>query len=97
MFWPWWPLFFLQGSQLFLAMPPQQLKISGKHVSLHLPSLKKHIRVFKIISRSKLQELCGHLLTEARTCQGRLCKWLSLSSPLPFLTVSDAELGYPEI
>jgi hypothetical protein len=96
MFWPWWPRF-LQGSQLFLAMPPQQLKISGKHVSLHLPSLKEHIRVFKIISRSKIPELCGHLLTGARTHQRHLHKWLSLSSPLPFLTVSDAELGYPEI
>jgi hypothetical protein len=50
---------FLQGSQLFLAMPPQQLKISGKHVSLHLPSLGEHIHVFIIIFRPKLQELCG--------------------------------------
>jgi hypothetical protein len=40
-------------------MPPQQLKISEKHVSLHLPSLKDHIRVFTIIFRPKLQELSG--------------------------------------
>ena len=50
---------FLQGLQLFLAMPPQQLKISEKHVSIHLPSLKDHIRVFTIIFRPKLQELSG--------------------------------------
>jgi hypothetical protein len=40
-------------------MPPQQLKISGKYVSLYLPCLKEHIRVFIIIFRPKLQELCG--------------------------------------
>jgi hypothetical protein len=40
-------------------MSPQQLKISGKHVSLHLPNLKEHIRVFVIIFRPKLQVLCG--------------------------------------
>jgi hypothetical protein len=50
---------FLQGSQLFLAMPPQQLKIPGKYVSLYLSCLKEHIRVFIIIVRPKLQELCG--------------------------------------
>jgi hypothetical protein len=50
---------FLQGSQLFLVMPPQQSKISGKHVFLYLPSLKEHIPVFIIIFRPKLQELRG--------------------------------------
>jgi hypothetical protein len=53
-----WSLF-LQGSQLFLVMPPQQSKISGKHVFLYLPSLKEHIPVFIIIFRPKLQELRG--------------------------------------
>jgi hypothetical protein len=51
--------YFLQGSQLFLAMPPQQSKISGKHVFLYLPSLKEHIPVFIIFFRPKLQELRG--------------------------------------
>jgi hypothetical protein len=40
-------------------MPPQQLKISGKHIFLYLSSLKEHLRIFIIIIRSKLQELCG--------------------------------------
>jgi hypothetical protein len=37
---------FLQGSQLFLVMPSQQSKISGKYVFLYLPVLKEHIPVF---------------------------------------------------
>jgi hypothetical protein len=65
---------FLQGSQLFLAMPPQQSKISGKHVFLYLPSLKEHIPVFIIFFRPKLQELRGvevapPLSTGAKTYQ----------------------------
>ena len=40
-------------------MPPQQSKISGKHVFLCLPSLKEHIPVFIIFFRPKLQELRG--------------------------------------
>ena len=40
-------------------MPPQQSKISGKHVFLYSPGLKEHIPVFIIIFRPKLQELRG--------------------------------------
>jgi hypothetical protein len=55
-------------------MPPQQSKISGKHVFLYLPSLKEHIPVFIIIFRPKLQELRGvevapPLSTGAKTYQ----------------------------
>jgi hypothetical protein len=65
---------FLQGLQLFLVMPPQQSKISGKHVFLYLPSLKEHIPVFIIFFRPKLQELRGvevapPLSTGAKTYQ----------------------------
>jgi hypothetical protein len=65
---------FLQGSQLFLVMPPQQSKISGKHVFLYSPGLKEHIPVFIIIFRPKLQELRGvevapPLSTGAKTYQ----------------------------
>jgi hypothetical protein len=49
----------LQGSQLFLVIPPQQSKISRKHVFLYSPGLKEQIPVFIIIFRPKLQELCG--------------------------------------
>lgn len=55
-------------------MPPQQSKISGKHVFLYLPSLKEHIPVFIIFFRPKLQELRGvevapPLSTGAKTYQ----------------------------
>jgi hypothetical protein len=68
-----WSLF-LQGSQLFLVMPPQQSEISGKHVFLYLPSHKEHITVFIIFFRPKLQELRGvevapPLSTGAKTYQ----------------------------
>jgi len=65
---------FLQGSQLFLVMPPQQSKISGKHVFLYSPGLKEHIPGFIIIFPPKLQELRGvevtpPLSTGAKTYQ----------------------------
>jgi hypothetical protein len=82
-------------------MQPQQLKISGKQVSLHLPSLKKHIRAFKIVFRSKLQELCGGCTPPVDRGQNIQAAPPYMAESLIttpfFLTVSDAELGYPEI
>jgi len=43
-----WPLFFA-GVAALPSNATTKLKISGEHVSLHLPSLKEHIRVFIII------------------------------------------------
>jgi hypothetical protein len=68
-----WPLFFA-GVTALPSNTTTKLKFSGEHVSLHLPSLKEHIRVFIITFRPKLKscvvlKLQPPLLTGAKTYQ----------------------------